>query len=53
MKYCWMWSFKERPAFSAVIKLLESSAHLADTEPLRVPEVIDVFEYNRRAGLLP
>ncbi|XP_023152084.1 tyrosine-protein kinase STYK1 [Amphiprion ocellaris] len=52
MKYCWMWSFKERPAFSAIIKLLESSLHLAATNPVCVPEVIDVFEYNRKAGLL-
>ncbi|XP_018540022.1 tyrosine-protein kinase STYK1 isoform X1 [Lates calcarifer] len=52
MKYCWMWSFKDRPAFSAVIKLLESSIHLAAIKPLHVPEVIDIFEYNRKAGLL-
>uniref|UniRef100_A0A3B5AU86 Tyrosine-protein kinase STYK1-like n=1 Tax=Stegastes partitus TaxID=144197 RepID=A0A3B5AU86_9TELE len=52
MKYCWMWSFKDRPAFSAVIKLLESSLDLAATKPVCVPEVIDVLEYNRQAGLL-
>ncbi|XP_019963009.2 tyrosine-protein kinase STYK1 isoform X1 [Paralichthys olivaceus] len=51
MKYCWMWSFKDRPAFSAIIKLLESSLHFADVKPLHVPEVIDVFDYNRKAGL--
>ncbi|AWP10157.1 putative tyrosine-protein kinase STYK1-like [Scophthalmus maximus] len=52
MKYCWMWSFKDRPAFSAVVKLLEASLHLAATKPLRVPEVVDIFDYNRKAGLL-
>ncbi|XP_069567033.1 tyrosine-protein kinase STYK1 isoform X2 [Brachyistius frenatus] len=52
MKYCWMWSFKDRPAFSAIIKLLESSQHLTATQPIHVPEVIDIFEYNRQAGLL-
>uniref|UniRef100_A0A3Q3X3K1 Protein kinase domain-containing protein n=1 Tax=Mola mola TaxID=94237 RepID=A0A3Q3X3K1_MOLML len=51
MRYCWMWSFKDRPAFSAVIKLLESSLHLAATEAICVPEVVDVSEYNRKAGL--
>uniref|UniRef100_A0A3B4TF51 Si:ch73-206d17.1 n=1 Tax=Seriola dumerili TaxID=41447 RepID=A0A3B4TF51_SERDU len=52
MKYCWMWSFKDRPTFSAIIKLLDSSLHLAALKPLHVPEVIDIFEYNRKAGLL-
>ncbi|XP_040916575.1 tyrosine-protein kinase STYK1 isoform X2 [Toxotes jaculatrix] len=52
MKYCWMWSFKDRPAFSAIIKLLESSLHLAATKPIHVPDVIDTFEYNRKAGVL-
>ncbi|XP_035512885.1 tyrosine-protein kinase STYK1 [Morone saxatilis] len=52
MKYCWMWSFKDRPAFSAIIKLLESSLHLAATKAICVPEVIDTLEYNRKAGLL-
>ncbi|XP_037627327.1 tyrosine-protein kinase STYK1 isoform X1 [Sebastes umbrosus] len=52
MKYCWMWSFKDRPAFSAIIKLLESSQHLAATKDICVPEAIDIFEYNRKAGLL-
>lgn len=52
MKYCWMWSFKDRPAFSAIIKLLEASQHLASAKDICVPEVIDIFEYNRNAGLL-
>lgn len=52
MKYCWMWSFKDRPAFSAIIKLLNSSLHLAATETICVPEVIDITEYTRKAGLL-
>ncbi|KAI3357748.1 hypothetical protein L3Q82_016153 [Scortum barcoo] len=51
MKYCWMWSFKDRPTFSAVMKLLESSLHLAAAKALCVPEVIDISEYNRKAGL--
>ncbi|XP_034445790.1 tyrosine-protein kinase STYK1 isoform X1 [Hippoglossus hippoglossus] len=51
MNYCWMWSFKDRPAFSAIIKLLESSLLFADVKPLHVPEIIDVFDYNRKAGL--
>ncbi|XP_042266047.1 tyrosine-protein kinase STYK1 [Thunnus maccoyii] len=52
MKYCWMWSFKDRPAFSSIIKLLESSLHLAATKDICVPEIMDIFEYNRKAGLL-
>ncbi|XP_023271436.1 tyrosine-protein kinase STYK1-like isoform X1 [Seriola lalandi dorsalis] len=52
MKYCWVWNFKDRPTFSAIIKLLDSSLHLAALKPLHVPEVIDIFEYNRKAGLL-
>ncbi|XP_042347370.1 tyrosine-protein kinase STYK1 isoform X2 [Plectropomus leopardus] len=52
MKYCWMWSFKDRPAFSAIMKLLDASQHLAVTKDICVPEVIDVSEYNRNAGLL-
>lgn len=51
MRYCWMWSFKDRPAFSAIIKLLVSSLHLAEADPICVPEMTDVFEYNRQAGL--
>ncbi|XP_030590440.1 tyrosine-protein kinase STYK1 [Archocentrus centrarchus] len=51
MKYCWMWSFKERPAFSAIIKLLESSLHLAATKPICVSEAIDISEYKRISGL--
>lgn len=52
MRYCWMWSFKDRPAFSAVIKILDSSLHLAATEAICAPE-LDVSEYNRQAGLVP
>ncbi|XP_034552033.1 tyrosine-protein kinase STYK1 [Notolabrus celidotus] len=51
MKYCWMWSFKDRPPFSAIIKLLESSLPRVATEEICVPEVIDISEYNRNAGL--
>lgn len=46
-----MWSFKDRPAFSAIMKLLVSSLHLAATDPICVPEMTDVLEYNRQAGL--
>ncbi|KAL3974876.1 hypothetical protein ACER0C_023502 [Sarotherodon galilaeus] len=52
MKYCWMWSFKEWPAFSAIIKLLESSLHIADTTPICISEVIDISEYKRMAVLI-
>lgn len=52
MRYCWMWSFKDRPAFSAIVKLLDSSLHLAATEAICAPE-LDVSEYNRQAGLVP
>ncbi|XP_061590709.1 tyrosine-protein kinase STYK1 [Cololabis saira] len=52
MKYCWMWSFKDRPAFSAIIKLLTSSLHLAATEHICIPDIVNVSEYNRDAGLL-
>lgn len=52
MRYCWMWSFKDRPAFSAIMKLLDSSLHLAATEVICAPE-LDVAEYNRQAGLVP
>lgn len=52
MRYCWMWSFKDRPAFSAIVKLLDSSLHLATTEAVHVPEVVDMLEYKRKAGLL-
>ncbi|XP_029912550.1 tyrosine-protein kinase STYK1 [Myripristis murdjan] len=51
MKYCWMWSFKERPTFSAIIKLLESYQHLAANTALSIPEAIDIFEYKKKAGL--
>ncbi|XP_062283210.1 tyrosine-protein kinase STYK1 isoform X1 [Scomber scombrus] len=52
MTYCWMWSFKDRPAFSSIIKLLDSSLHLAATKDICVPDEMDIFEYNRKAGLL-
>ncbi|KAM6925525.1 tyrosine-protein kinase STYK1 [Xenentodon cancila] len=51
MKYCWMWSFKDRPAFSAIIKLLTSSLHLAATEHICITDIVNVSEYNRDAGL--
>ncbi|XP_071377926.1 tyrosine-protein kinase STYK1 [Centroberyx affinis] len=52
MKYCWMWSFKDRPAFSSVIKLLDSYLYLAATKALCISEAIDIYEYNKKAGLL-
>ncbi|KAK6303349.1 hypothetical protein J4Q44_G00258030 [Coregonus suidteri] len=38
MKYCWMWSFKDRPVSSAIIKLLESYTYLDDTTDIYIPE---------------
>lgn len=51
MKYCWMWSFKDRPALSTIIKLLDSSLHLASKQPICVPSTIDVLQYNTTAGI--
>ncbi|KAG9269073.1 tyrosine-protein kinase STYK1-like isoform X1 [Astyanax mexicanus] len=51
MKYCCMWNFKHRPAYSDIIKLLDSYLHLADTKPLRAAQSMDVSEYRKRAGL--
>uniref|UniRef100_A0AAV2LZC0 Protein kinase domain-containing protein n=1 Tax=Knipowitschia caucasica TaxID=637954 RepID=A0AAV2LZC0_KNICA len=53
MKYCWMWSFKDRPTFSAIIKLLDSSLYLASTRPICVPDTVDRSHYNTVAGLTP
>ncbi|KAK5864263.1 hypothetical protein PBY51_001218 [Eleginops maclovinus] len=53
MKYCWMWSFKDRPAFSAILKLLRASQRLADQNHISVPGPIHIPEYHRRAGLMP
>ncbi|XP_019907341.1 tyrosine-protein kinase STYK1 [Esox lucius] len=53
MKYCWMWSFKDRPAFSAIIKLLESYTRLADTKDICIPEAMNISDYSKRAGVLP
>ncbi|KAL6483462.1 hypothetical protein MHYP_G00083340 [Metynnis hypsauchen] len=53
MKYCCMWDFKDRPVYPAIIKLLESYIHLADTKPLSAAQTIDICEYMRKAGLPP
>ncbi|KAK3519205.1 hypothetical protein QTP70_022198, partial [Hemibagrus guttatus] len=53
MKYCCMWNFKDRPAYSAIIKLLESYIHLADTKPLSAAQHMDISEYRRKAGVPP
>ncbi|XP_072552196.1 tyrosine-protein kinase STYK1 isoform X2 [Salminus brasiliensis] len=53
MKYCCMWNFKDRPAYSDIIKLLDSYIHLADAKPLHTDQSVDVCEYKRRAGLSP
>lgn len=53
MKYCCMWNFKDRPAYSAIIKLLESYIHLADTKPLSATEHMDISEYRKKAGVPP
>ncbi|XP_071228730.1 tyrosine-protein kinase STYK1 isoform X2 [Salvelinus alpinus] len=53
MKYCWMWSFKDRPVFSAIIKLLGSYTYLAGTTDIYIPEDMDIIDYIKRAGVLP
>ncbi|MCJ8741889.1 hypothetical protein PDJAM_G00076050 [Pangasius djambal] len=53
MKYCCMWNFKDRPAYSAIIKLLASYIHLADTTPLSATRHMDISEYRRKAGVPP
>ncbi|XP_056446984.1 tyrosine-protein kinase STYK1 isoform X1 [Gadus chalcogrammus] len=53
MKYCWMWSFKDRPTFSAIIKLLGSTLDLAATEALPSQGLIDAAQYNKIAGIHP
>ncbi|XP_051961458.1 tyrosine-protein kinase STYK1-like [Xyrauchen texanus] len=53
MKYCCMWNFKDRPVYSAIIRLLDSYIYLADTRPLRCGQQIDICEYRRKAGLAP
>ncbi|CAL8325827.1 unnamed protein product [Merluccius merluccius] len=53
MKYCWMWSFKDRPTYSAIIKLLESSVDLATVETLSSRGLIDPAQYNKIAGIHP
>ncbi|XP_060793456.1 tyrosine-protein kinase STYK1 [Neoarius graeffei] len=51
MKYCCMWNFKDRPAYSAIIRLLESYIHLANTKPLSATQHMDISEYRRKAGV--
>ncbi|KAF7696162.1 tyrosine-protein kinase STYK1 [Silurus meridionalis] len=51
VKYCRMWNFKDRPAYSAIIRLLESYIHLADTKPLSAAQRMDISEYKRKAGV--
>lgn len=51
MKYCWMWSFKDRPALSAIIKLLDSSLYLASTRAISVPSTVDLLQYNTVSGI--
>lgn len=51
MKYCWMWSFKDRPTLSAIIKLLDSSLYLASKRAISVPNTIDILQYNTTAGI--
>ncbi|TSL61243.1 Tyrosine-protein kinase STYK1 [Bagarius yarrelli] len=53
IKYCCMWNFKDRPAYSAIVKLLESYVHLADTKPLSATEHINISHYRRSAGVPP
>lgn len=51
MKYCWMWSFKDRPTYSAIIKLLVSSCDLAATEALPSRGRVEPAHYNEIAGI--
>lgn len=51
IKYCCMWNFKDRPVYSAIIRLLDSYSYFADTKPLRSEVQIDVSEYKKKAGL--
>ncbi|XP_067302230.1 tyrosine-protein kinase STYK1 isoform X2 [Pseudorasbora parva] len=51
IKYCCMWNFKDRPVYSAIIRLLDSYKYLADTNPLRSEQQMDICEYRRKAGL--
>ncbi|XP_043080048.1 tyrosine-protein kinase STYK1 [Puntigrus tetrazona] len=53
IKYCCMWNFKDRPVYSAIIRLLDSYKNFADTKPLRVGQQMDICEYRRKAGLPP
>ncbi|KAJ3586227.1 hypothetical protein NHX12_012627 [Muraenolepis orangiensis] len=53
MKYCWIWSFKDRPTYSDIIKLLESSVALASTEALPSRGLIEPTRYNQIAGIQP
>lgn len=53
MEYCWMWSFKDRPTYSAIIKLLESSTHLAATEALARRGPVEPAQYDKIAGIHP
>ncbi|XP_051515060.1 tyrosine-protein kinase STYK1-like [Myxocyprinus asiaticus] len=53
IKYCCMWNFKDRPVYSAIIRLLDSYIYLADTRPHRCGQQIDICEYRRKAGLAP
>jgi len=46
-----MWNFKDRPVYSAIIRLLDSYKYLADTKPLRSEQQMDICEYRRIAGL--
>ncbi|XP_056305964.1 tyrosine-protein kinase STYK1 [Danio aesculapii] len=53
IKYCCMWNFKDRPVYSAIIRLLDSYSYFADTKPLHSEVQMDVSEYKKKAGLPP
>ncbi|XP_051517107.1 tyrosine-protein kinase STYK1-like isoform X2 [Myxocyprinus asiaticus] len=53
IKYCCMWNFKDRPVYSAIVRLLDSYIYLADTRPLCYGQQIDICEYRKKAGLAP
>lgn len=52
IKYCCMWNFKDRPVYSAIMRLLDCYVHLTDTRALCSGQPIDICEYRRKAGLV-
>ncbi|KAG9339278.1 hypothetical protein JZ751_023978 [Albula glossodonta] len=53
MQSCWMWNYKDRPAFPTIIKQLKSGVDLADAKALSSHGTVDIFEYSKTAGVFP